>query len=316
MKSQTLILSCFISLFSSLSLCAVEQPSVSTNLKLWPTQPPGSQSSSKYREEIVYRDAEKTKSRISKVTEPNLEVFLPAADKANGTAVVICPGGGYTVLAYDHEGIDVAKFFNELGIAAFILKYRLPSDEIMVDKKVGPLQDVQEAIRTVRRRAAEYRVNPAKIGIMGFSAGGHLAGSASTLYTEQVYEPSDATSARPDFSILVYGVLSFQQDISHGGSRKKLLGANPDQATLDRFSAELRVNAQTPPAFLIHSQDDSTVNPENSLRYFQAMTRFKVPCELHIYPSGGHGYGLGVNPNSPSQWPESLKHWLKSRQLL
>jgi acetyl esterase/lipase len=285
-------------------------------VKLWPEQPPGALVDANYAEEIVYRDNDPNKPRISRVTEPALEVFLPAKDKANGTAVVVCPGGGYGVLAYDHEGIQVGRFFNELGIAAFILKYRLPSDAIMQDKAVGPLQDVQEAIRTVRRRADEWRVDPKKVGVMGFSAGGHLAASATTLYSLPVYPVADNVSARPDFSILVYPVISMQEELSHGGSRQNLLGKTPDPAREKQFSLDQQVNEHTPPTFLIHSSDDGAVRVENSLNFYLAAKKHKVPVELHIYPNGGHGYGLGVNPGSPKEWPETLKSWLRANGLL
>lgn len=282
-------------------------------VKLWPGEPPGAIASQTYKEVVQYRDNDPEKPRISKVTEPTLEVFLPPKEKATGAAVVICPGGGYAVLAYDHEGIQIAKWFNEIGIAGIVLKYRLPHDEIMKDKSVGPLQDVQEALRTARRRAAEWGYAPDKIGVMGFSAGGHLAGTATTMYAEKVYAPADATSARPDFSILVYGVLSFDPSITHGGSSKNLLGAGASREQLDRFSNELRVDANTPPTFLIHAQDDKTVPVENSLRFFQAMKKAGVPGELHVHEKGGHGFGLGVNKGSPAHWPVALQAWLKLR---
>jgi acetyl esterase/lipase len=293
---------------------AAETPA--PKIKLWPNQPPGSLASETYKEDVVLRDNDPNKPRISKVTEPTLEVFLPEKANANGTAVVVCPGGGYSVLAYDHEGIQVARFFNKLGVAAFVLKYRLPSDEIMKDRSVGPLQDVQEAIRTVRRRAAEWGVNPAKIGIMGFSAGGHLAGSATTLFNLKVYEPVDATSARPDFSILVYPVISMKPGLTHGGSRKNLIGDDADATKEAQFSIEKQVTAETPPTFLVHSLDDGTVPVENSIDYALAAKQLKVPVELHLYPRGGHGYGLGVSPTSPQEWPDVLKMWLKKNGWL
>lgn len=287
----------------------------SFTLKLWPDKIPGAVASASYQENVVYRDNDKDKPRYAKVTDPTLQVFLPASNP-KGTAVVVCPGGGYSVLAYDHEGIQVAKWFNEQGVAAIVLKYRLPSDEIMSDKKVGPLQDVQEAIRTVRRKAAEWHLNPAHIGVMGFSAGGHLAGTASTLYGESVYPVADGVSARPDFSILVYGVISMQPEITHKGSHDNLLGSGATKALEDRFSSELRVDANTPPAFLLHSEDDRTVPVENSIRYYLALVKNKVPGELHVYQQGGHGYGLGNRPGAPAHWPEDLKQWLKLRELL
>lgn len=313
MKISSLVL---LLIAGCVGLTAADAPRPSAKVMLWPGHPPGAIADPAYVEEIVYRDAEKTQARVSKVTEPTLEIYLPPADKANGTGVIICPGGGYSVLAYDHEGIQVAEFFNRLGIAAFILKYRLPSDAIMQDKSVGPLQDAQEAIRTVRRRAADFAVDPAKIGIMGFSAGGHLAASATVLHDWTVYPATDATSARPDFSILVYPVISMQADLSHGGSRKNLLGAEPDAARMEKLSIDRQVNERTPPTFLIHSVDDRTVLVENSINYVLAAKKHKVPVELHVYPTGGHGYGLGVSPQSPRSWPEVLKTWLKANGWL
>ena len=307
----TLALLTLLPLVSTVASPAAE----SFKVKLWPAEPPGSRASDTYRESIQLGVNDVASPRISKVTDPSLEVFLAPNEKTTGTAVVICPGGGYGVLAYGHEGIQVAHWFNDIGITGVVLKYRLPSDAIMQDKSIGPLQDVQEAIRTVRRRAAEWGLSPSKIGVMGFSAGGHLAGTASTMYAEIVYEPADATSARPDFSILVYGVLSFDPALTHRGSSTALLGPNPTLKQIERFSNELHVNAQTPPAFLVHSQDDKAVPVDNSIRYYQAMKLNGVAGELHIYEKGGHGYGLGVNPDSPRHWPEALKDWLKQNNL-
>lgn len=288
----------------------------SFKVKLWPAGVPGSKASTSYQEQVIYRDNDSSKPRVSRVTEPGLEVFLPEKDKATGSSVVICPGGGYAVLAYDHEGIQVAKWFQSRGVAGVILRYRLPSGEIMTDKSVGPLQDVQEAIRFVRRHAAEWGLKPNQIGVMGFSAGGHLAGTATTLYAKPVYTVPDGVSARPDFSILVYGVLSMKREITHRGSRENLLGANSTPEQEEAFSNELHVDAQTPPTFLIHSADDKTVPVENSLRFHAAMLKHGVPGELHVFEKGGHGYGLGVNPGSPSHWPLTLEAWLKSRGIL
>lgn len=284
-------------------------------LPLWPGQPPGSIGDAAYKEETILRDNDPSKPRTAKVVAPTLDVYLAAKDKTTGTAVVICPGGGYGFLAVDHEGAQVAKWLNDLGISAFVLKYRLPSDVIMKDKSVGPLQDVQEAIRTVRRRATDWGVNPQRIGVMGFSAGGHLAASASTLYADNVY-PSDGTSARPDFSILVYPVISMELSLTHLGSRNNLLGKDPSEALVKHFSLDQQVNPDTPPAFLIHSEDDGTVRIENSVQYFLALKNARVPAEFHAYPVGGHGYGLGQAPGKPGQWPDALKAWLKSRSLL
>lgn len=279
-------------------------------IKLWPGPPPGARLDPAYQEVVTYRDNDPARPSYRQVTEPALEVFLPPGEKATGTAIVICPGGSYAGLAYDHEGLQIARWCSARGIAGIILKYRLPSDAIMADKSIGPLQDAQEAIRTVRRRAAEWRVQPARIGIMGFSAGGSLAATASTMFAERVYEPGDGVSARPDFSILVYPVVSMQAGVTHAGSRRNLLGPDPAPALVDRFSADQRVGPQTPPAFLIHSADDTVVPVENSIRYFLAMREHGVPAELHAYPTGGHGYGLGRRPAAPERWPEVLEAWM------
>ncbi|HXK59380.1 MAG TPA: alpha/beta hydrolase [Acidobacteriota bacterium] len=282
-------------------------------VKVWPDGPPGARISAEYQEETVF---DQGKPRIKKVTDPVLLVYLPPPEKANGTAVVICPGGGYTLLAIDHEGYDIAAWLNEMGIAGIILKYRLPSDQIMEDKTIGPLQDAQEAIRIVRRRAAEWRIDPNRIGIMGFSAGGHLAATASTHFADVTYTPADSTSARPDFSILLYPVISLQRPYVHGGSRNNLLGPEPDEALVERFSNERHVAPDTPPAFLVHSGDDRSVPVNNSIVYYQALLANDVPAELHIYQKGGHGYGLAPQGGTESGWPEACRRWLKTRGLV
>ena len=307
LRFPLLLLSCMLPVAS---LLAQDTPTHFIQ-KLWLAEIPGSLHNASYSELVVLRDNDPSKPRISRVTEPTLEFFLPAPGKANGAAVVICPGGGYAVLAYDHEGIQVAKWFAARGVSAAILKYRLPHSDIMSDKSVGPLQDAQEAIRHLRRRAAELHIDPSRIGIMGFSAGGHLAASASTRHAEPVYTPSDTTSARPDFSILCYAVISLQEGLTHRGSSENLLGPAPYKQELDRASNELRVDTTTPPAFLVHSQDDKTVPVQNSIQYYLALTRQGVAGELHLHEKGGHGYGLGVNPGSPAHWTKDLEAWLQ-----
>jgi acetyl esterase/lipase len=283
-------------------------------LKIWSGKIPGSKIDTSYKEQNII---DNSRCRILKVTDPEIYVFLPEKQKATGTAVVICPGGGYGRLAIDHEGYDVAKWFNEMGIAGIVLKYRLPSDKIMEDKTIGPLQDVQEAIRIVRRNAAKWNIAPDKIGVMGFSAGGHLAGTASTMYNEKVYPVFDSTSARPDFSILMYGVLSMQKEITHGGSRIGLLGNDASQELIDKFSNERNVNGQTPTAFLVASSDDGAVPVINSILYYQALVKNKIPAEIHIFEKGGHGYGLAPDrKGTENGWPEICKKWLKVHGLL
>lgn len=247
----------------------------------------------------------------SKVSRPTLAVYLPPAGTANGTAVVVCPGGGYLHLAMTHEGIDVAHWLNSLGITAFVLKYRLPSDETMIDKTIGPLQDAQRAIQVVRQRAGEWGVDVNRVGILGFSAGGHLASTAGTHFDHAVIDNAANISLRPDFMLLLYPVISFSDSIGHRGSRDNLLGQHPDSARVLAYSNELHVTAQTPPTFVVHAEDDKTVMVVNSLYFYEALIRNHVPAELTIYPRGGHGFGLHNPTTGADQWPERAAEWMK-----
>ena len=250
----------------------------------------------------------------SQVSIPTLSIFLPKEIKQNQTAVLIFPGGGYSHLAIDKEGTKVAEWFNTLGIAAFVLKYRLPNDLIMTNKTVGPLQDAQEAMRIVRLNAAKWNIDPNKIGVLGFSAGGHLASTLSTHYDERVYETSSKISARPDFSLLIYPVISMENEITHKGSQTSLLGNNPSKDLIDFFSNEKKVTPQTPATFIVHATDDKAVIPENSINYYLALKKNGVTSELHLYESGGHGFGLGVKDTS-KYWTRDCEEWLKSHGL-
>ncbi|WP_298707096.1 alpha/beta hydrolase [Chitinophaga sp.] len=227
---------------------------------------------------------------VSAVTEPTLEVFLPEKGKGNGTAVVICPGGGYGVLLLNREGRDVAKAFNDSGVAAFVLKYRLPSPTHFSDPAMAPLQDAQQAIQIVRARAGEWKIDPGKVGIMGFSAGGHLAATAGTHFGRPAIDNKSGVSLRPDFMILVNPVISFTDSIGHTGSRNNLLGPSPAPEQVRWFSNELQVTAQTPPAFLVHAGDDTVVGEKNSLLFYQKLRAHKIPGALHIYQKGEHGF--------------------------
>ena len=290
--------------------CIIGQTKV---IDIWHGNIPGSIVNPDYKTTI---DSADNWVKMRFVINPVLDVYPAPKELANGTAVILCPGGGYWGIAIGHEGKQVAEWFNSLGITAFVLKYRLPDNSIMKDKSIGPLQDGQEAVRIVRSQAALWNINPNKIGIMGFSAGGHIASTISTHYNEKVYQPIDTVSARPDFSILIYPVISMDSTITHMGSRVNLLGEKPTHEQIVRFSNELQVNKNTPPAFLIHSLDDNVVPIENSIRYVRALRQYNIPCELHLYESGGHGYGLGRSNNTESSWPEACKKWLKARGLL
>ncbi|AWK06565.1 alpha/beta hydrolase [Flavobacterium crocinum] len=262
-----------------------------------------------YTEKEVLKDGKMQST--SQVSVPTLSIFIPKEVKPNQTAVVICPGGGYTHLAFNKEGTKVAEWFNSLGIAAFVLKYRMPNDLTMKNKNVGPLQDAQETLRYVRQNATKWNIDPNKIGILGFSAGGHLAATLSTHYDDKVYDSTYKISARPDFSLLIYPVISMENEITHKGSQINLLGNNPSQELLDSFSNEKKVTAKTPPAFLIHATDDTVVIPENSINYYLALKRNGVTAELHLYEKGGHGFGLGVNDTSKF-WTRDCIEWLKA----
>jgi acetyl esterase/lipase len=281
-----------------------------TVLRVWPDGIPGSIKNDSYIENSTV--ANNKVLLIGKVTDPSITVFLPAVEKATGTAVLIFPGGGYGFLAFDHEGLAIAKWLNENGIAGIVLKYRLPSDLIMKDKTVGPLQDAQEAMRIIRRNAPDWKINPGKIGVIGFSAGGHLASTLSTHYAEKVYDLKDTTSARPDFSLLIYPVISFDSSFTHMGSRKNLIGDNPSDNVVKQFSNELRITEKTPPAFLVHSADDRDVPVKNSISYFEGLVKNHIKAELHVFQKGGHGYGLAINRGTESSWPDLCIKWIKS----
>jgi len=240
--------------------------------------------------------------RISKVQVPQLEVYIPNKKGSTGQAVIICPGGGYARLAYDWEGTDIAKLFNAHGIAAFVLKYRLPDSLSSNHPDQVPLLDAKQAMQIVRTRAAEWNINPKKIGIMGFSAGGHLAATLSTHF-DQI--------SKPDFSILIYPVITMDKNIAHMGSRNNLIGTHPTEALIKLYSNELHISAQTPPTFILHATDDNAVPVENSLNYYQGLKKNSVPSEMHIFPSGGHGFALGLGKGALEKWPELLFNWMK-----
>lgn len=249
---------------------------------------------------------------VGLISQPTLSVFLPAKEKANGTAVIICPGGGYWVNSIVKEGFAVAKKFNEFGVAAFVLKYRIPNDSSMIDKNIGPLQDAQRAMQIVRMNAKEWNVDIDKVGIMGFSAGGHLASTAATHFQRSYIENAGKINLRPDFSIFIYPVISFQDSIAHIGSRDQLLGKNPEASLRNSFSNELQVNRSTPPTFLVHATDDNAVPVMNSISFYTALLKFKIPAEMHLYKSGGHGFGMH---NPGGEWMELCKSWMQSMGL-
>ena len=246
---------------------------------------------------------------ISNVSLPSITVYLPKKEKANGTAVIICPGGGYAVLAASHEGSDVAKVFNDWGVTAFVLKYRIPNDSTMLQKETGPLQDAQRAVQFARMNAKKWNIKTNQIGIMGFSAGGHLASTAGTHFSKAVIENKQHISLRPDFMVLIYPVISFSDSIGHIGSRDNLIGKNPPVEKIKYYSNELQITPQTPPAFLVHAKDDNVVKLQNSIAFYEALQKNKVPAEIHFYEKGGHGFGMN-NPTSSDKWMDWLKTWM------
>jgi acetyl esterase/lipase len=232
---------------------------------------------------------------------PELEIFLPDKSKATGMAVIVCPGGSYWGLAYEHEGTMVAKWLNNEGIAAFILEYRMPNKH-----KTVPLDDAWQAIRLIRENADKYGINPSKIGICGFSAGGHLASTASTHFT------TSGTSVRPDFSILFYPVITMEESFTHHGSRNNLLGDNPSAEDILLYSNEKQVSKQTPPTILLLSDDDKVVVPENSIKYYEALKKNEIPATMYIFPKGEHGWGFRDTFEYYKPMTELLSKWLKS----
>lgn len=298
--------SIFVLFFSAIWL--INSHAQFTTLKVWPAGVPGSINNDTYTEKIS--EANGLPVRIEKVTDPTLTVFLPPKESATGIAVLICPGGGYGFLSFINEAFPIAKWLNDNGIAGIILKYRLPSDLIMNDKTVGPLQDAQEAMRMIRRNAAEWNINPGKVGVIGFSAGGHLASTLSTHYAEKIYPLIDTVGARPDFSLLIYPVITMDNTFTHGGTRRSLLGDNPSEDAIKRFSNEMQVDGKTPSTFLVHSTDDRVVPVKNSIVYYEALLRNNVTAEMHIFQKGGHGYGLAGNRGTESAWPSLCIRWI------
>lgn len=250
---------------------------------------------------------------IRGVTIPKLEIYLPEKEKANGCAIIVIPGGGYSGLTYLFEGVRPARELANNGIAAFVLKYRLPHDSTMIDKKIGPLQDAQQALKLIRENASKWGIDPARIGLMGSSAGGHLASIVATRFEEALIDNKEGTSLRPDFMILIYPVTSMQDNLTHMDSRKALLGDNPSKDLIDKFSSEIQVTEKTPPAYISHSGDDRLVDVDNSIVFYESMRHKKAPAEMHLYPRGGHGFYFG---RPTDEWMSPLLLWLKNSKFI
>jgi acetyl esterase/lipase len=279
-------------------------------LFLWPEGFVPNQEVSQEKEKITKADI----IIIENVQNPSIEIYLPSKSIRTGKAVVICPGGAYGFLAYDWEGTDFAKALNTEGIAAFVLKYRLPTSASIIDPKWAPLQDVQRAMRLVRSHAKRWDIDPTKVGIMGFSAGGHLASTLGTHYNretlDRLKDTIDSLSARPDFMALIYPVITFDKKHYHGGSKNNLIGKNASNDLVNEFSNNLHVNSNTPPSFLVHSADDKAVPVANSLLFYSALIKNGVSAEMHLYPRGGHGFALARGKGSLEDWPQLLFNWI------
>lgn len=272
------------------ALCAQQE------IKLYPNGP-------KESNQITEPETKQRADFIINISTPRM-VFYPAnKQKENGTAVLICPGGGYSGVAFDHEGIAFAKWFNELGVSAFVLYYRMPNGHTTI-----PLIDAQTALKIIHKRAKEWNINETKIGIMGFSAGGHLASTVGTHFKTKI--------ERPAFIILGYPVVSMDKALTHGGSRKNILGDRPTDELVSLYSNELQVTKKTPPTFIVHATDDKTVPVKNSIQLYQALIDKKVVAELDTFSVGGHGFGMRKRGLPVDNWTDLLKNWLQKNKLL
>jgi len=282
------------------------------NMKLWPDKAPYSNGNTS-PEKVT------SSGSITNICEAQLIIYHPEQGKANGSVVIICPGGGYSGEAIVKEGHNVAKWFNSFGVTGIILKYRLPVAAGITEKDKAPLSDAQRAIRYVRSKAAEWGLKSNQIGIMGFSAGGNLAVNAGTHYDDgnaQSSDPVEQLSCRPDFMLLIYPVVTMEANLTNKGTCQNLLGNNPDPEKVRFYSGEQNVTATTPPTFLVHASDDGTVKVENSINMYLAIQKRGIPVEMHIFEKGGHGFGLDKCTGTALSWPERCKSWMEQRKLL
>ncbi|BBO30516.1 alpha/beta hydrolase [Lacipirellula parvula] len=259
-------------------------------------------------------DSPEWTERVTK--SPTLTYFMPDKEKRNGAAIVICPGGGYSGLAMEKEGREVAEWCRAHGIVGVVLRYRCGGGK---NQQPVPLDDVQQAIRTVRAQAKDLGVDPAKIGVCGFSAGGHLASTAATMFDDgdaKSTDPIAQQSSRPDFAVLVYPVITLVGEAAHRGSRNNLLGPDASEELAAEWSTDQRITDKTPPTFLVHASDDGGVLPKNSILFYEALLANKVPAEMHIYEVGGHGFGMFRDKRPADLWPNELEAWLKARKIV
>jgi len=270
--------------------------SAQTEIKLYPNGP-------KESNQIAEPEMKQRADFMINITNPRMVYYPAIKEKANGTAVLICPGGGYSGVAFNHEGIAFAKWFNELGVSAFVLYYRMPNGHTTI-----PLTDAQTALKIIHKRAKEWNINESKIGIMGFSAGGHLASTVGTHFKTK--------NERPAFMILGYPVVTMKKELTHGGSRKNLIGANPTIKIENLYSNELQVTTKTPPTFIVHATDDNVVPVENSIQMYKALQDKKIVAELDTFAVGGHGFGMRKRGLPVDNWTDLLKTWLQKNKLI
>ena len=280
-------------------------------IEIWPNEIPNKIKS--VEKEIKFYNNDSSLYSFTKVQKPTLEIFLPPKKSSKRIGLIIMPGGGYKNIAYKWEGITTSNYFNSKGIATFILKYRTPQSKSVNIKHIAPHQDAQRAIKIVRKHAKKWNIDEQKIGVIGYSAGGHLASTLGTQFDLETYEKKDSIdyiSARPNFMALIYPVISMNKEIYHNGSAKNLLGSKPSNELIKKYSNELNVDYSTPPTFIVHSNDDKAVDVQNSLIFHQYLNQFNIKNEMHIYQEGGHGYGLAINKGTLSKWPELFYEWL------
>ena len=252
--------------------------------------------------------------RITRVNNPTIEIFLPSKVMLTGEAVLVCPGGGYGYVVYDKEGTDIAKMLNTEGIVGIVLKYRLPKTENNIEGRLSPFLDAQRAIRLIRFHAKEWGIDPVKVGVMGFSAGGHVASTLGTHFEDNYFtsDKIDSINCRPDFMLLIYPVITFKQPYLHSGSRDNLIGTNADANLINYYSNELHITKHTPPTFILHANDDKGVPVENSIMFYNNLRKNDVACELHIFQEGGHGFGLAIGRERLEQWKDLCSSWIES----
>lgn len=292
--------------FFALVIISLSTMAQDFKLKVWPNGAPDSNGMTLPEETYEGK-------RVRNVSEAEMYVYLPKIGVNTGAAVVICPGGGYMIEAMDHEGYDLAEWLATQGVAGIVLKYRLPYGHDQI-----PLEDAQRALRIVRQKAAEWGINPSKVGIAGSSAGGHLASTAGTRFDlgkADAADPVEKYSCRPDFMLLLYPVITFNEEFGHMGSRTNLIGAGNKWEQVEKYSNELHVTAQTPPTFLILADDDGGVPPRNSIEFYMALKKYKIPAEMHIFRNGGHGFGMNKKNLPVDQWPNLFAQWLKAQGI-